>query len=148
MRRTTLFLLVFLSVAGASSRGQQHRPRILTPQIVATFERLGRTSEIPPTTIYTPPQQGTFRISTVMVETESNGTDGAGWVGQLSFTNAAGLNSDVRFQTAVSARERQTGVSEFPIRAKAGKPIRFSVSSVGNIQNTKYNVWIVVEQLM
>ena len=71
MRNTTCCLLVVLFGSWSSSLGQ-NAPKFTTPQIVATFQRLNQTAEIPPTTLYTPPKWGTFRVSVVMVDTVAN----------------------------------------------------------------------------
>jgi hypothetical protein len=65
MRRTCC-LLVVLFGSWLSSFGQSS-PQLTSPKIVATFERLNQTAEIPPTTIYTPKNWATFRVSIVMV---------------------------------------------------------------------------------
>jgi len=149
MWRATLLLLVFLSGSWVSSLGQ-NAPKLTTPRIVATFERLGQTAEIPPTTIYTPKNWGTFRISIVMVGIVANGETATFWGGGVRFTDAAGKNRPDYgpFLAELYTDIRQTGIAEFPIRAKAGKPITFDVKSFGATQGTKYNVWVVVEQLM
>src|SRR5579863_7213603 len=53
MRRSTCCLLVILFGSWLSSFGQS-TPKLTSPKIVATFQRLGLTADLPPTTIYTP----------------------------------------------------------------------------------------------
>jgi hypothetical protein len=48
MRNLTCCLLVALFGSWSSSLGQS-APKFTSPRIVATFERLGQTAEIPPT---------------------------------------------------------------------------------------------------
>src|ERR1700690_651007 len=88
MRRATCCLLVVLSVSWASSLGQ-HAPKLTSPQIVATFQRLGQTKEIKPVTLYTPPPWGTFRISIVIVGTIAN-VSAAFWAAKAYYSDAAG----------------------------------------------------------
>ena len=148
MRNATCCLLVVLFGSWSSSLGQS-APKFTSPQIVATFERLGQTADIPPTTIYTPRKWGTFRISIVMVGIEANGTFNTDWETQVHFTDANGENVPCSVcEVDLALDRRRNSVGEFPIRAKAGAPIKVSVTSQGNTQNTKYNVWVVVEQLM
>jgi hypothetical protein len=146
MRRATFFLLVFLCGSWVSSFGQ-HRPTY-APQVVATFQRLNQTTEIKPITLYTPPTWGMFRASVVMVLTEANGNQGPFWAGRFRFTDAIG--SDPFFpETALGVVEPNSVFAEAPFRAKAGTPIKFSVTSQsGDTSNTKYNVFVVLEQLM
>ena len=147
--RYAICCLVFLFGSWSSSFSQ-NAPKLTTPRIVATFERLGLTAELPPIAIYTPKTWGTFRISVVMVGTVANGQYNSYWLGGLQFADGAGENfpSVNNFAATLTALNRSTGVTEFPIRAKAGKPLKFSVTSVGDTSGTKYNVWVVVEQLM
>jgi hypothetical protein len=148
MRRATFFLLVFLCGLWSVSLGQ-NAPKFTTPQIVATFQRLGQTKEIKPVTIYTPPQWGTFRISIVMVLSVANGNN-ATWDGGIQFADGSGENGPYApFETTLITNLRpNTSIVEFPIRAKASRPIKFSVKSDGDTGGSKYNVWVVVEQLM
>jgi hypothetical protein len=145
MRRSTCCLLVVLFGSWLSSFGQS-APKLTSPKIVATFQRLGLTADLPPTTIYTPKNWGTFRVSIVMVGTVSNQQYGQ-WTGQLQFTDGAGQNGPNTFVVQLTTSILATGSGDFPIRAQAGKPLKFSVSSFIT-QGAKYNVWIVVEQLM
>jgi hypothetical protein len=150
MRRATFFLLVFLCGPWVGSFGQ-HVPKFTTPRIVATFQRLGQTKEIKPVSIYTPPQWGTFRISIVMVGTVANRLYNSHWEGGLQFTDGAGENLPgfTVFAAELFTVDRGTATAEFPVRAKAGTPLKFSVTSKGgDTSGSKYNVWVVVEQLM
>jgi hypothetical protein len=145
MRRATCFLLVILCGSWLSGLGQS-APKLTSPRIVATFERLGQTAAIPPTTIYTPKKWGTFRVSFVMVVTVANKNDNGAWGPLLQFTDGSGTN--VGGGEIIPANVRGTVGSGFPFRAKAGKPLIFSTGSGDDTSGTKYNVWVVVEQLM
>ena len=112
---------------------------------MATFQRLKQTAEIPPTTIYTPKNWGTFGISIVMVGTVATGN--GYWAGELLFDDGAGKDNPFDFAAFLNTDIRRTGVAEFPFRAKTAKPIRFQVKSSGTA-GSKYNAWVVVEQLM
>jgi hypothetical protein len=144
MRRSTCCLLVILFGSWLSSFGQS-TPKLTSPKIVATFERIGQTAEIPPTVIYTPPKWGTFRVSMVMVLTVGNGSSGA-WGPLLYFYDGSGKNQGGG--ATVNTNVPQTAVVEFPIRAHAGKPLTFTVVPGLDTSGSKYNVWVVVEQLM
>jgi hypothetical protein len=144
MRRSTFCLLVVLFGSWLSSFGQ-NPPKLTSPKIVATFERLGQTAEIPVTNIYTPPKWGTFRISIVMVLTKANGDQSGVWGGEFQFTNAAGV---FNISTELSSGNHGTSPIDSPFRAKAGVPMTFSTVSNGYTSGSKYNVWVVVEQLM
>jgi hypothetical protein len=145
MRRSTCCLLVVLCASWLSSFGQG-APKLTSPKIVATFQRLGLTADLPPTTIYTPKNWGTFRVSIVMVDTIPNDRDGL-WVGELQFTDGAGENLGRSFSVLLETSIERTAAGDFPIRAAAGKPIKFSVVGY-RTEGSKYNVWVVMEQLM
>ena len=146
MRNATCCLLVVLFGSWSSSLGQ-NAPTLTSPMIVATFQRLNQTTTIPRTTIYTPTTSGTFRISIVMVGTVAGG-DGGYWAGKPRFTDEAGTGQKP-FEALLHASPRQTAVAEGPIRAKGGTPINFEVvAPIGHTEGSKYNVWVVVEQLM
>jgi hypothetical protein len=144
MRRATCCLLVVLFGSWSSSFGQS-APKFTTPQIVATFERLGQTKEIKPVTIYTPPHWGTFRVSIVMVGTVANHSSNF-WSAKVYYSDGAGNKNFV--ETDLDENTRQTNGAGFPIRAKAGTPLKISVTPVGDTSGSEYNVWVVVEQLM
>jgi len=149
MRKATCCLLVVLFGSWSSSLGQS-APKFSTPRIVATFERLRQTGEIPSTTIYTPKHWGTFRVSTVMVGIVGNGQQYSYWDSAIQFIDGAGKNPPTYypFVTELNTNAQQTTYGEYIIRANAGKPITFSVKSFGVTEGSKYNVWVVVEQLM
>jgi hypothetical protein len=145
MRRSTCCLLVVLFGSWLSTLGQS-APKFTTPQIVATFQRLNQIGEISPTTIYTPKNWGTFRVSIVMVGTTGNGESAAFWSAKIDYTDGAGDTNFLEGDLLTSTP--QTDGVQYPIRTKAGKPLKVSVTSVGNTSGSKYNVWVVVEQLM
>ena len=145
MRNATCCLLVVLFGSWSSTLGQS-APKFTTPLIVATFQRLNQTAGIAMTTIYTPKNWGTFRISLIMVLTVSNGNQGSSWNGVIRYTNGGGDVSAPSLSIPTDGRGSQD--AETPIRAKAGSPITFEVTPSGDTQNSTYNVFVVVEQLM
>jgi hypothetical protein len=146
MRNATYALLAVLS-ASCATFGQS-TPKFTSPQIVGTFQRLNQTTNIPRTTIYTPTTSGTFRISIVMVGVVAGGDEY--WVGRPRFTDDAGVGQTLPgFGALLYSYLRETGFAEGPIRAKGGTPIKFEVvAPKGHTEGSKYNVWVVVEQLM
>ena len=137
--------VLFGSWASTFGAGVATKPILGQPVIVAAYERLDITGRVAPITIYTPQQWGTFRVPIVMVGTVANGQSNAFWDGNLAFTDGAGENGPFFGRDALLYTDmRRTGVAEFPIRAKAGKPMKFSVTPFGDTSGTKYNVWVVV----
>jgi hypothetical protein len=144
LRRSTCCLLVVLFGSWLSSFGQS-APKLTSPKIVATFERLNQTARIGQTTIYTPKTWGTFRVSIIMVGTVANGSNQGDWESDVQVFDAAGAYN---FGCQITTSIRQTNSVEVPVRVRAGKPITFAVNAQGNTDGAQYNVWVVVEQLM
>jgi hypothetical protein len=145
MRRATILSLIFLAVSWVSGFGQS-APKFTSPKIVATFQRLNRTTEIHPTAIYKPSSWGMFRVSVVIVAIKANGEGNGGWQPILVATDGGG--SYEQDGPRVSTNVQGTAAGEFLVRAKPGAPLFFYVSSGGDTSGSKYNVFVVVEQLM
>jgi hypothetical protein len=136
MRNATCFLLVVLFGSWSNSLWQ-NAPKFTTPQIVATFARVNQTAVISPTTIYTPKNWGTFRVSVVMVLITKNGNNSQ-WDGLIKFRDAAGKES---LEAVLYTNFLNTAQTEFPFRQRAGEPIQFSVTANGDTSGSKCNVW-------
>jgi hypothetical protein len=111
------------------------------PRVVPSFKIWGHTGSIKPITLFTPKHFGVYRASGVFVVTADTedpiyGTitckDGAG-AQQLQFSAQGGVGD--------------TQVGPFTFRDLIGVPIRLSVSAPG-YQTGKYNLFVVVEQIM
>lgn len=114
------------------------------PQVVATFQRIGHARGIS-TTIYTPKSWGTFRISAVMLLTVANGGGGY-WQGDIMTTDGSvGVDVGGLFFDTLKPLTSQT---EQPVRLKPGKPVILTVIPGGDTTGSKYNIFVVVEQLM
>jgi hypothetical protein len=142
VRKPTLFFLLVLlgSVASYGQAPAKHKPTF--PQIVARFERLNQTGPISPTTIFTPTHCGTFQVSIVMVQTVAGGN--GIWFGTFNWTDGSGSDST---NLQLDTFQRQSANSVFAARVKAGTPFSFQITE-SNTPGGKYNVWIVVQQLM
>jgi|ERR1022692_1218147 hypothetical protein len=140
--RRTCYLLVMLFLSWTSSFGQS-APKLTSPRIVATFQRLGQTGPIDPVTIYTPRQWGTFQISIIIVETVAGG-DGY-WNPKCFWKDGGGPEESNII--LLGTTQRGSGSLVFAARVKAKTPLTFSTTVV-NSPGGKYNVWVVVEQLM
>jgi hypothetical protein len=139
MRRVCLLVVLFGS--WCFSLGQS-APKLTVPKIVAAFERLNQTSPISLTKVFTPQHWGTFQVSVVMVETVAGG-EGI-WNGQFFWRDGGG---DEGNGLPLGTTRRGSVSIIWAGRMKAGTPFEFSINAV-NSPGGKYNVWIVVEQLM
>jgi hypothetical protein len=142
MRNIVCCLLVVLFGSWSNSLGQS-APKFTSPRIVATFERIGQTGPIPVTTILVPPYWGTFQISSVIVQTEAGG-DGT-WSELYKWTDGSGKQVYPFVSLNSNVRHSNNGV--FAARVKGGTRLGFGVTA-SNSPHGKYNVWVVVEQLM
>ncbi len=142
MRRVTFCLLLVLFWSWSSSFGQNASEPTF-PRIVATFQRLNQTGPIRLTTIFTPEHWGTFQISTVIVQAVAGG-DGT-WSELYKWTDGSGKQEYPFVSLNSNLRHSNNGV--FAARVKTATPFKFGVTA-SNSAGGKYNVWVVVEQLM
>jgi hypothetical protein len=96
-------------------------------------------------TIFTPTEFGVYRISLVFLVTVGNGQQANYWGPTVRWQDGAGKDL---YGIPVSSEYPNPGQFSVPIRDLIGKPIRFGVSSDGNVSGSKYNVFVVVEQIM
>jgi hypothetical protein len=119
------------------------------PTIVAKVQLLNQTAVIPPTTIFTPTQSGMYRVSVVMVLKQANGNIGTAWYfGQLASKRdqTSGLEQATSILYGGSLDSGMAnGVTA--VVSSVQQPIVFSTSSGGDVTNTQYNVYIMVERL-
>jgi len=149
MRRVTLASMAVLFCLCFNSIGQDATSarRDDNPRIVAKLDLLNHTGPLSPITIYTPKHSGTFRASTVVIETVACGCSG-NYLPQFGLTYRN--NSFVETFNFTEFFPSETlypyhGVAT--IAADAGKPITFSVPADGDIAGSNYDVHVVVEEL-
>jgi hypothetical protein len=139
------FCLAALLVLLVNASGQNTS----SPTIVAKIQLLNQTGVVSPTTIFTPSTTGMYRVSTVIVLTQANGTtdSNAYYWGQLSFNYVRTPGqADATYPLYVTKLSASSGVTV--VMSSAGQPISFfTTSGGGDITNTKYNVYIEVEKL-
>lgn len=145
MRKATLcFLLVlFCSWCGYGQSPTEQSTSF--PRVVATFKRWNQTDQIPEKTLFTPTGFGVFRVSVVLVVTVGNNQQNSHWVPTFAWTDGSGRE---QWSETVDTYSPTSGGVDLPLRDLPSKPIRFEVSSVGDTTGSKYNVFVVVEQLM
>lgn len=99
--------------------------------IVASQNFVAKTTDLPTTTIYTPPEDQTLRINLYLTESGSNQT-----VASLLYTDEFGeINSELPtgFETVTQT-----------IRAKGGVPVQINASAGSG---STYSVYVVIEVL-
>jgi hypothetical protein len=148
MRRKTIYLMVVLlvsSVDGVSQSATKRAPTGTLPRVVATVRLFHQTGPISPTKIFTPEKWGVYRLSAVGVVTAAAG-DGY-WSGGFQWTDGGG-NESTACLTMFTLFTGSYSCNSFAFRDLSGKPLTYSVNQNGDTSGSKYNLFIVVEQLM
>ena len=141
-------LTSFGSPAGASPGA------LPTPMIVAKGKLVNQTSPIPTTTIFTPPQDGLYRLTVYGTIVTADPTSGTFWdvipvwsddSGQQTASPFLEGSSNVQgpFETATD----NWGGRIAPFEAKAGTPIAYSVTQTGQPDNSVYSLYYTLERL-
>jgi hypothetical protein len=154
MKKTFCVIVVLLgSVLVFKSAGSQ-KPSLTSPIIVASgsLTHHNGSFEVP---MYTPTQDGVFRVSAYPTLTQSDPNSQSTWIYLIVWTDAAGGEADDLFQEQGSGHGNflnfysgfQQGAPSVVLQAKAGKPIIHQMSQSGNPDNSAYDLFYVVEQL-
>lgn len=116
------------------------------PRIVAKVDLLNQTGPLSPLTIYTPKHSGTFRASTVVIETVACGCSG-NYLPQfgLTYRNISFTETFNFTGFYPSLVYPYNGVAT--MAADAGKPMAFSVPASGNVTGSNYDIHIILEEL-
>jgi hypothetical protein len=133
-----LLTLLGLAVAGHAAT---------SPAIIKTIVLKGQTTSIPPTTIFTPPTSGLFRISVYMVAT--GGFDNLGnWNAKINWTDDAGPESTVSWLSLNAFTPPNAWAqNSIVIEAAAGEPATISISAGTQYPGPTYSLFLVVEQI-
>jgi hypothetical protein len=120
-----------------------------SPRIVAEFARFGQTATIPLTTLFTPKEDGLYRLSAYFV-IESNVNANALWAFQFIWTDHGGSANRVvtlvANQNAPPPSSFQQTVTAF--NARAGAPVSYVVTpSNPPPQDATYDLYFTVEKL-
>jgi hypothetical protein len=155
--RNAIFLLAILlgsspsgfkQAAISQSPTNDHR-HVDSPRIVAKFARTGQTATIPLTTLFTPEEDGLYRLSAYFVM-ESNISANSDWVFQFIWTDHGGSANSV---ATLAANQNAAPPSSFQqtviaFNARAGAPVSYVVEpSTNPPQNATYDLYFTVEKL-
>ncbi len=141
MRSALGMLMVVLGLASVSY-GQAATG---LPRVVATFKRTNQAGPISMQTIFTPPDTGIYRITVVIVVTAGNGQQGSDWEPTFEWEDE---NGDENYLIPIPTQSTTEGSSSLSIHDLRGKPIKGGVVSSGDTSGSKYDVFVVVEQIM
>jgi hypothetical protein len=120
--------------------------------IVATGQVLDQIDPIDTTTIFTPSQDGLFRLSVYATITKPNSNSLSEWNYNLLWTDAAGPESQRRLLISNNALRGVFNWNNpaYPLvfQGTAGAPVSYSVLRIPNKpDHTMYSLYYVVEQL-
>src|SRR5579872_5236385 len=149
MRRAVICVLLIELLSVLAGVCQERAVKSATnaagfPHVVAKVSRWQQTEPIKSTTLFTPKGFGLYRVSVVGVVTTPGGS--GSWIVAVDWSDSGG-------QQEITFSGQSNSVGDFvqstlPFRDLAGVPISFSVTSNGDTAGSKYNLFIVVEQIM
>lgn len=118
------------------------------PVIVGSVNILNANNEnsVGPVTLYTPPTNGLFRISTYCSVLGDSPDEGSIDV-TLSYTDDNGTQGPTDLSTTLSFGAPNTGQSVIMLYNTAGNPITYTITVSGTSGDGAYNLNMVLEQL-
>ena len=152
----TLGVLLGTAVCGQAQDYSQPAATAPSPKIVKTVTFANQTQAIPQTTIFTPADDGLFRVSIYLetITTNPSNERVAGFSPDLVATNDSGATQDQPGAGVISgfpvygSLTNSSTSNVYFFRAKANTPMLFSNPLSGVIVPPySYSVYIVIEQL-
>src|SRR6266446_5454833 len=139
-----LLLPTFISAQG----GKSATPPFPSPLIVAKSKLPNRTAPIPTTTIFTPSQDGLYRLSVYMTESIAVPTSGAYWVFNAGWSDDAG--DEAIGEILLNVNQTPSGAYGFftlLLQVKAGKPITYSTTLSNGTDGGTYSMYFTLERM-
>jgi hypothetical protein len=123
--------------------------------IVAWGRLVNQTASIPTTTIFTPTQDGLYRMSVYITMTKADPNSGSYWTYNIAWTDDAGAESENELFHQNDNTPGQfvyqflatLGGTAVPFEAKAGTPVTHSTKQVGPPDSSAYSLYYVIERL-
>ncbi|MGA8432995.1 MAG: hypothetical protein WB729_24445 [Candidatus Sulfotelmatobacter sp.] len=128
------------------------------PRVIATGALTGQTSNIPTTTIFTPPRSGLFRLSAYATLT-TPATSGfqSSWAYDFTWTDDAGvatggtriLIDPQNDQTVGAFNWNEVGPygTTLLFQAKGGTSVTYDVTQLGTPDGSAYSLYYTIERL-
>jgi hypothetical protein len=129
---------------------------VTSPQIVAKGKLRNQTAPIPTTTIFTPPQDGLYRLSAyaTLTRTDVNSVStwqfSVGWsddVGPQSAGSILFIQGNTRAGSFVWENFVDLGGASVILESKAGTPITYTVIQTDGPDNSAYALYYTLERL-
>ena len=125
------------------------------PPIVAHGKLLNQNTPLPSTTIFTPTQDGLYRLSVYLTITRADSSSNSQWGFNVDWVDDVGVQEanflllgygNVSGQFFVYQSFRAGGTA-MPFEAKAGMPITYNVTQIGGPDNSSYSLYYTLERL-
>ena len=150
-----LFVIVLAFMSGSKSVGSAP-PSLTAPVIVASGKLLNQSGPFTKT-IYTPGVSGVFRLSVYATITTVASSGYSYWMYNFSWTDVTGQlqtsqpvlssNTDLYLGEFADATGYEIGGATRTFQAVKDMPITHSVSPVGAIDGSAYDVYYVLERI-
>jgi hypothetical protein len=162
MYKALCVAVLLLSTFAVAQGHKAATPPFPSPLIVAKAKLANQTAPIPTTTIFTPIQDGLYRLSVYATLVDPGQSNGAWWAFNLAWTDDAGSQTIGSFLVGYDIGA--TSIGQFvqlwnagfnvsmggPVttfEAKAGQPITYSVTQPNGTDNSKYSLYYTLERL-
>jgi hypothetical protein len=153
-------LCVAAVVAGLlalSGRSSSAAPAPFTsPLIVAKGKLINQTASIPTTTIFTPPQNGLYRLSVYATISRNDPNSGSDWIVNVQYADDGGQGNfgsllysynSVLGQFTYEDVFSNVGGPTITFEAKAGTSVTYNVTSNGPPDNSAYSLYYTLERM-
>jgi hypothetical protein len=152
-----ILLLPTFVLSQESNAAKSSTAELPSPLIVAKAKLKNQTAAIPTTTIYTPAQDGLYRLSVYATMITNNEFSQSQWQYGVAWTDDEGSQSApyllyqgdnvlVEFWSSENQLNPMGGVI-LSFEAKAGTPITYNMAQNGSPDGTTYSLYYVLERL-
>jgi hypothetical protein len=156
MYKTLCVVILLVGVFALAGRNSVASPAtsVTSPQIVAKGRLVNQTAPIPTTTIFTPAQNGLYRLSVYATVSKADASSSAFWFYSAGWTDEAGIESAFDLLNGYSNTLGQFqspglyGGASLTFEAKAGTPVTYSVThDPPSPDNSVYALYYTLERL-
>lgn len=152
MYKLAAVAILLVGTVAVASHSNPVGNRLASPVIVAKIALAHQTSAIPKSVIFTPSENGLYRISPYIAMT-SPGSTGF-WTFETYWTDDGGanvaelMNLDCTRVPAYGTSPSGDTLGSFTFRAVPGQPVSFDVTDGGTGAGGTYEVLFVIERIL
>jgi hypothetical protein len=148
-----ILLAAFAFTSGSKPAGAAANS-LPSPVVLAKGKLVNQTAAIPTTTMFTPTQDGLYRITVYATLTTSNLSSNSSWGYGIGWTDDAGSANQGSVLIGPGAQLGPftfygitTGGTVLVVEAKSGIPVTYNVSQGGEPDGTAYSLYWTVEKM-